>query len=432
MDDALKDVAVAIKTVASAGKVGIVGYCWGGTVVWVAASKLDGLACSASYYGGGIAANKALQAELPGAAPLRRDGPRDSDRPVRAGLAARSEAHRPHLSRRSRLQLRPPRLVSRREREARAHPDARVPPALRRLAPGVPIAGAAAWRSGESRRAAARGRASERICTAPRRRRVDAVNWLAAGVLALFSSLASAQGFPERPVRLIVALPPGGSPDLIARTIAQGLQGVWPQPVVVENRPGASQNIAAELVAKSAPDGYTWLIAPDNVFVVNPHLARQSFDPLADLAPVTLLARIQFLLVVHPSVPAQFGGRAGRLCEVQAGRAQFRLLGHRQPAVPRRHAANPAVGHENEPRAVQGGRAGGGGPAGRPDPGLDRRRELAAFRTSAPASCGCSRPPLRSASASFRMCLRSRKPAFPGSRFTPGLACSCPRRRHPS
>jgi tripartite-type tricarboxylate transporter receptor subunit TctC len=130
------------------------------------------------------------------------------------------------------------------------------------------------------------------------------MKWLAAGVLALSASFAAAQGFPDRPVRLIVALPPGGSPDLIARTIAQGVQGVWPHPVVVENRPGASQNIASELVANSPPDGYTWLDAPDNVFVVNPHLGKQSFDPLADLAPVTLLARIQFLLVVHPSVPA--------------------------------------------------------------------------------------------------------------------------------
>ena len=150
---------------------------------------------------------------------------------------------------------------------------------------------------------------------------------LAAGVLALLSSLASAQGFPERPVRLIVALPPGGSPDLIARTIAQGLQGVWPQPVVVENRPGASQNIASELVAKSAPDGYTWLVAPDNVFVVNPHLGKQSFDPLADLAPVTLLARIQFLLVVHPSVPAQTVPELIALARAKPGELTFGSAG---------------------------------------------------------------------------------------------------------
>jgi tripartite-type tricarboxylate transporter receptor subunit TctC len=123
-------------------------------------------------------------------------------------------------------------------------------------------------------------------------------------LLALVCSFSFAQGFPERPVRLVVPLPPGGSPDTIARTLAQGVQGVWTQPIVVENRTGGSQNIGADAVAKSPPDGYTWLLAPDNVFVTNPYLARGPFDPLTDLAPVTLLARIQFLLVVHPSVPA--------------------------------------------------------------------------------------------------------------------------------
>jgi tripartite-type tricarboxylate transporter receptor subunit TctC len=128
---------------------------------------------------------------------------------------------------------------------------------------------------------------------------------LVAGFAALLSTVALAQSFPERPVRIIVPLPPGGSPDTIARTIAQGLQGVWPHPVVVENRTGGSQNIGADAVAKSAPDGHTWLLSPDNVFSVNAHIAKQPFDPLNDLAPVTLLARIQFLLVVHPSVPAK-------------------------------------------------------------------------------------------------------------------------------
>lgn len=128
--------------------------------------------------------------------------------------------------------------------------------------------------------------------------------WFALFLLALFTASALAQAYPERPVRIIVPLPPGGSPDTIARTISQGLQNVWPHPVVVENRTGGSQNIGSDVVAKSAPDGHTWLLAPDNVFAVNPHIAKQPFDPLVDLAPVTLLARIQFLLVVHPSVPA--------------------------------------------------------------------------------------------------------------------------------
>jgi tripartite-type tricarboxylate transporter receptor subunit TctC len=129
--------------------------------------------------------------------------------------------------------------------------------------------------------------------------------WLAAAFLSIYSLLAAAQAFPERPVKIIVPLPPGGSPDTIARVLSQGLQGAWPHPVVVENRTGGSQNIGADAVAKAAPDGHTWLLAPDNVFAVNPHIAKQPFDPLNDLAPVTLLARIQFLLVVHPSVPAK-------------------------------------------------------------------------------------------------------------------------------
>jgi tripartite-type tricarboxylate transporter receptor subunit TctC len=126
--------------------------------------------------------------------------------------------------------------------------------------------------------------------------------WFAVFAL-LFPTLAAAQGFPERPVRIIVPLTPGGSPDTIARALAQGLQPVWPHPVVVENRPGGSQNIGSDLVAKSPPDGYTWLLAPDNVFSVNPYLSKQPFDPLNDLMPVTQVARIAFLLVVPTTVP---------------------------------------------------------------------------------------------------------------------------------
>ena len=127
--------------------------------------------------------------------------------------------------------------------------------------------------------------------------------WLAL-IAAVFASAAIAQTFPDRPVKIIVPLPPGGSPDTIARTLAQNLQDTWKQPVVVENRTGGSQNIGADAVAKSAPDGYTWLLAPDNVFVTNPYIAKATtFDPLTDLQPVTEVARIQFLLVVPSSLP---------------------------------------------------------------------------------------------------------------------------------
>jgi tripartite-type tricarboxylate transporter receptor subunit TctC len=127
---------------------------------------------------------------------------------------------------------------------------------------------------------------------------------MSAGAAALVSWAAIAQTFPDRPVKIIVPLPPGGSPDTIARTLAQNLQATWNQPVVVENRTGGSQNIGSDAVAKSAPDGYTWLLAPDNVFVTNPYIAKAgSYDPFVDLLPVTEVARIQFLLVVPASLP---------------------------------------------------------------------------------------------------------------------------------
>jgi tripartite-type tricarboxylate transporter receptor subunit TctC len=132
----------------------------------------------------------------------------------------------------------------------------------------------------------------------------DVKRWLATALLALLSSLSFGQGFPERAVRIVVPLPPGGSPDTIARALAQSLQASWNQPVVVENKTGGSQNIGADAVAKSPPDGYTWLLAPDNVFVTNPYIAKATtYDPLADLVAVTQVARIQFLLVVPASLP---------------------------------------------------------------------------------------------------------------------------------
>jgi tripartite-type tricarboxylate transporter receptor subunit TctC len=155
--------------------------------------------------------------------------------------------------------------------------------------------------------------------------------WLLAGLVALFSTFAAAQGFPERPIRIIVPLTPGGSPDTIARAIAQGLQGVWTQPAVVENRTGGSQNIGSDIVAKSAPDGYTWLLAPDNVFSVNPHLGKQPFDPLNDLIPVTQLARIQFLLVVNPDVPAKSVRELIALAKAKPGELNFGSSGNGSP-----------------------------------------------------------------------------------------------------
>jgi tripartite-type tricarboxylate transporter receptor subunit TctC len=155
--------------------------------------------------------------------------------------------------------------------------------------------------------------------------------WLVSVFLILFTSLGLAQSFPERPVKIIVPLTPGGSPDTIARALAQGLQGAWSQPVVVENRTGGSQNIGSDLVAKSPPDGYTWLLAPDNVFSVNPYLGKQPFDPLVDLVAVTQVARIQFLLVVNPSVPANSVQELIAFAKAKPGELNFGSSGNGSP-----------------------------------------------------------------------------------------------------
>ncbi|HYY60989.1 MAG TPA: tripartite tricarboxylate transporter substrate binding protein [Burkholderiales bacterium] len=155
--------------------------------------------------------------------------------------------------------------------------------------------------------------------------------WIVAA-LALVAGFAFGQNFPDRPSRIVVPLPPGGSPDTIARTLATHLQTTWGQPIVVENRTGGSQNIGADAVAKSAPDGYTWLLAPDNVFVINPYIAKAtSFDPLTDLIPVTVVARIHFLLAVPSSSPANSVQELIAYAKAHPGELNFGSSGNGSP-----------------------------------------------------------------------------------------------------
>jgi tripartite-type tricarboxylate transporter receptor subunit TctC len=155
--------------------------------------------------------------------------------------------------------------------------------------------------------------------------------WLLAAALALLAVAAAAQPLTDRALRIVVPLTPGGSPDTLARTLAQGLQGAGNPAVVVENRPGGNQNIGSEMVARSAPDGRTWLLAPDNVFSVNPHLGKLGFDPLTDLAPVTLVARIQFLLTVPQELPAKSVDELLALARAKPGELNYGSSGIGSP-----------------------------------------------------------------------------------------------------
>jgi tripartite-type tricarboxylate transporter receptor subunit TctC len=124
-------------------------------------------------------------------------------------------------------------------------------------------------------------------------------------LLWILPALATAQGgYPSKPVRIIVGTSPGGSPDVFARIIAQKMSESWGT-FVVENRIGANGNIAAEMVAKSAPDGYTAYFCDSAIWAINPALyTKVPYNPLGDFAGITTVATLPVFLAVHPSVPA--------------------------------------------------------------------------------------------------------------------------------
>ena len=136
--------------------------------------------------------------------------------------------------------------------------------------------------------------------------------WAAATIAALlctalFTTATLAQPYPSRPIKLLVPIPPGGAPDIVARVLGQALSEAMGQPVVVENRVGSNGNIASEVTAKAAPDGYTLLLCADSQIVINPHLYknRMPLDTLKDLTPVATIASNQFALAVNPALPVK-------------------------------------------------------------------------------------------------------------------------------
>lgn len=122
--------------------------------------------------------------------------------------------------------------------------------------------------------------------------------------MAAFTTLALAQTYPVKPVRIMVGANAGGGTDIIARVLAERYQAALGQPFVVENRPGASNTIAADLTAKAAPDGYTLLLATNTGQAIAPHLIKLSFDTNKDLIPIALIVTVPNVLVVTPNLQA--------------------------------------------------------------------------------------------------------------------------------
>jgi tripartite-type tricarboxylate transporter receptor subunit TctC len=143
-------------------------------------------------------------------------------------------------------------------------------------------------------------------------------------VAALVSATGAAQGYPTRPIRFIAPFPPGGSSDVLCRLLGQKLTERLGQPVAVENRPGAGGNIGHEFAAKQAPDGYTILISSSSTLATNPHLYKHlGFDPIADFAPISMVASAGQVLVVNPSVPAKSVAELIALAKAKPGQLNF-------------------------------------------------------------------------------------------------------------
>ena len=151
---------------------------------------------------------------------------------------------------------------------------------------------------------------------------------LAAIVVSLACLAAHAQAWPSKPLRIVVAYPPGGGIDVMARQIAEQLTSAWGQPVVVENKPGANTIVATDAVAKSAADGHTILMTTDATFSINPHLyAKLPFDTQRDFIPVTMLVLLQQLLVAHPSLPANSLEELIKLAKAKPGSINYASYG---------------------------------------------------------------------------------------------------------
>lgn len=145
------------------------------------------------------------------------------------------------------------------------------------------------------------------------------------GLLALLIAQSSVAqtNYPERPIHLIVGFPPGSPPDIFARLLGQKLSEAWGKPVLIENVTGAAGNIAANRVAKAAPDGYTLGVLTEAQIVVNPNLYTLAYDPVKDLAPVSQLYSYPDILVVNNAVPAKSVEELVALAKAQPGGLTF-------------------------------------------------------------------------------------------------------------
>ena len=144
---------------------------------------------------------------------------------------------------------------------------------------------------------------------------------------------AAAQDFPKQLIKIIIPFTPGGSNDVVGRELAAGFQSRWSSGAVVENRPGGGGTIAYSLVAKSPPDGHLLLIAPVS-FTIVPHMSRNpQFNPITDYAPISMVADVPFVMVMHPSVPARNLKEFVALAKEKPGQMSYASVGSARRSI---------------------------------------------------------------------------------------------------
>lgn len=163
---------------------------------------------------------------------------------------------------------------------------------------------------------------------------------LLAALLLGAPALSWSQAYPAKPIRLIVPFSPGGATDVVARLVSQKLSDALKQPIVVDNRPGANGIIGTEMVARAAPDGYTLLLNSAGAQTLSPIIYKASYDSLKSFEPISLIANISFVMVVHPAVPAKtvqefvaLARSKSRQLNMSAGSSIIELIGEQFKAA---------------------------------------------------------------------------------------------------
>lgn len=157
---------------------------------------------------------------------------------------------------------------------------------------------------------------------------MKAVNRILTAFLVAFSACVQAQTYPNKPIKLVVPFPPGGSGDLVARLVGNKLTEAWGQQIIVDFKPGATGNIGAEVVARSPADGYSLMLGIDTQMVINPHFFKNlPYNPDKDFTPVVPVVFIGYVLLVHPSIPGNNLSEVMAYFKANPGKYSYASLG---------------------------------------------------------------------------------------------------------